>query len=247
MYQKLTKSIDWLRLACIVLLIMSSLSRVGYTQEPKESAQTIKEAGQGVVEATVNAAKSGGIAASTEITEPLKESADQIKKSAETLTQEVKEVASETTQQVKEVTDEARQIVTESLDQVKGVQDEAAQVVDDVRSTIAKEREVIQEELSSLRAQLEEAKKTATQELTKGSESFRWTLNLSPNIDGSLAFDLGGDYKYLDQFLVGISYEQIRRIQRDECDRLSTDSCRAYAEWSAQKLAEANSRVSTGC
>jgi prefoldin subunit 5 len=209
---------------------MSGLCRVGYTQAHKESTQTIKESGRGLAETTVDAAKTGVVAAGAEITEPLEESADQIKKSAETLTKEIKEAASETTQQVKETTDEARQIVTDGLDQVKGVKDDATQVVNDVRDVISKEREVIQEELSSLRAQLEEAKKEATQELTRGSEFFRWNLNLSPNIDGSLAFDLGVDYKYLDQFLVGISYEQIRRIQRDECDQRSTNSCRAYAD-----------------
>ena len=200
------------------------------TDTVKGSAQEVTDTVKGSAQEVTDTVKGSA----QEVTDTIKGSAQEvtgaIKESAQEITDAVKGSVKEVTDTVKETVDQSRAVVTDTLNQVKTARDDVLGAVDNVKSSLLKEKDALQAEIAALNEKVQQAKYEARRELIEGARMFRWLFELSPNIDGSLAFGVGGEYKYLEQFLVGLTYNQVQRIIRDECDTFSTRSCTSYAE-----------------
>ncbi len=98
------------------------------------------------------------------------------------------------------------------------------------QTALLAEQARLQAEIASLRADLKKSQALARAEMRAALSPLSWLLELSPNIDGSLAFQLGSELSYLDRLLVGLKYMQIQRTERESCDEFATSSCKAYTD-----------------
>ena len=133
-------------------------------------------------------------------------------------------------QDARELQGEFQEGVKKSLGEVKDIPLGIGEVKKEAEALAREQADALSQEVKALREQLKKAQSTARSVSQDASSPMEWLFEVNPNLDGSLALTIGSDFRYLENFALGLSYRQIRRIQRDECDRFASDSCKAYAE-----------------
>ena len=99
-----------------------------------------------------------------------------------------------------------------------------------IQDTLRQEEQKLRKEVSELKNQLRQTQAQAAAQAQTAMKALKWLVELSPNVDGSMAFQLGGEYAYLKSLLIGLKYFQLQRTKRDACDRFATSACKAYTD-----------------
>lgn len=121
----------------------------------------------------------------------------------------------------------ATAVIENTSTELKNLVDAKTQSLQD---TLRQEEQKLREEVAALKNQLRQSQAQAAAQAQAAIESLKWLVELSPNVDGSLAFQLGGEYAYLKSLLIGLKYFQLQRTKRDACDRFATSACKAYTD-----------------
>ena len=132
-----------------------------------------------------------------------------------------------TTELTKSVKANAEGIQAQAVETLKT---EALSMTAEARAKLLDEQQRLKNEVQALKTELKAQQQQATTEVKNALSALRWLLELSPNIDGSLAFQIGSEFAYLKHLLIGLKYVQIQRTEREDCDEFATSSCKAYTD-----------------
>ena len=123
-------------------------------------------------------------------------------------TKVIREVTTELTESVKATAEGIQAQAVETL------KTEALSMTAEARSKLLDEQQRLKNEVQALKTELKAHQQQATAQVKNALSSLRWLLELSPNIDGSLAFQIGSEFAYLKHLLIGLKYVQIQRTER---------------------------------